>query len=75
MAVCLGISTTVEGVETQEQFAFTIAEGCDHVQGYLISRPLSAEDFKVFLEEREKGFLHGMQRFELHDINQLAAFP
>lgn len=40
MAKCLGMSTTVEGVETAEQFDFSVAAGCDTIQGYLISRPL-----------------------------------
>jgi diguanylate cyclase (GGDEF)-like protein len=40
MAKCLGMSTTVEGVETSEQFDFSVAAGCDTLQGYLISRPL-----------------------------------
>jgi diguanylate cyclase (GGDEF)-like protein len=40
MAKCLGMSTTVEGVETSEQLAFSVAAGCDMIQGYLISRPL-----------------------------------
>ena len=40
MAKCLGMSTTVEGVETAEQFDFSVAAGCDTIQGYLISRPV-----------------------------------
>ncbi|MES3097715.1 bifunctional diguanylate cyclase/phosphodiesterase [Sphingomonas aerolata] len=40
MAKCLGMTTTVEGVETQAQFAFSVDAGCDTLQGYLISRPL-----------------------------------
>ncbi len=51
MGACLGISTTVEGVETAEQLAFTTAQGCDHVQGYLVSRPLPAAAFTAFLNE------------------------
>ncbi len=34
MGSCLGMTTTVEGVETREQLAFTVAEGCTFVQGY-----------------------------------------
>ncbi|SFO42862.1 diguanylate cyclase (GGDEF) domain-containing protein [Sphingomonas sp. OK281] len=40
MGTCLGMSTTVEGVETLEQFDFSVAEGCATIQGYHISRPL-----------------------------------
>jgi EAL domain-containing protein (putative c-di-GMP-specific phosphodiesterase class I) len=31
-----------EGVETEEQLAFLHANGCDELQGYLISKPVSA---------------------------------
>jgi diguanylate cyclase (GGDEF)-like protein len=40
----VGMVTTVEGVETEEQFAYLKAEGCTEVQGYLISRPMPAGD-------------------------------
>ena len=55
---CLGMTTTVEGVETQEQQAFSIAEGCDNVQGYHVSRPLPAAAFATFRQEwgrRDRG--------------------
>lgn len=50
MGACLGISTTVEGVETNEQLAFSTAQGCDHIQGYHVSRPLPAAAFTAFLQ-------------------------
>ncbi|HVV94544.1 MAG TPA: EAL domain-containing protein [Hyphomicrobiales bacterium] len=40
----LGIPTTAEGVETEEQLRHVFAEGCTEVQGYLFSRPRPAED-------------------------------
>ena len=49
MGSCLGMSTTVEGVETCDQYNFSVAEGCDAIQGYLISRPLSKEGFSDLL--------------------------
>ena len=49
LGACLGMSTTVEGVETPEQFAFTAAEGCDQVQGYHVSRPLPHDRLLSFL--------------------------
>ncbi len=52
MGSCLGMTTTVEGVETAEQLAFTAAEGCTFVQGYLVSRPLPAIEFERFLTSR-----------------------
>ncbi|AOB33497.1 hypothetical protein AKI39_07235 [Bordetella sp. H567] len=45
----LGITTTVEGVETQAQLDVIHAEGFDEAQGYLFSRPLPASDIVEFL--------------------------
>ena len=50
MSACLGLTTAVEGVETPEQLAFTSSTGCDQLQGFLFSRPLSAEDFHRFIQ-------------------------
>ena len=49
MGACLGMTTTVEGVETAEQYAFVAAEKCEQVQGYHISRPLPYAEFINFL--------------------------
>jgi diguanylate cyclase (GGDEF)-like protein len=40
----LGMVTTAEGVETEEQLARVKSEGCGEVQGYLFSKPLPAKD-------------------------------
>ena len=37
------MKVTAEGVETPEQLAW-IRNGCDEAQGYLLSRPVGAED-------------------------------
>jgi diguanylate cyclase (GGDEF)-like protein/PAS domain S-box-containing protein len=44
----LGLRVVAEGVETEAQFAELRAEGCDEVQGYLLSRPLAAAEFESF---------------------------
>jgi len=49
MASSLGMHTIAEGVETAEQLAFLRLHGCDEVQGYYFSKPLSAEAFGEFL--------------------------
>jgi len=49
MAKCMGMATTVEGVETQAQFAFSVDAGCDTLQGYLISRPLPGAALASFV--------------------------
>jgi diguanylate cyclase (GGDEF)-like protein len=48
----LGISTTAEGVETDEQLALLRLEGCTEVQGYLFSPPRPAEDVESMLSKR-----------------------
>ena len=40
----LKLKAVAEGVETAAQADFLRAKGCDELQGYLISRPVSAED-------------------------------
>jgi diguanylate cyclase (GGDEF)-like protein len=49
----LGLRVVAEGVETEAQFAELSAEGCDEMQGYLLSRPLSAAELETFLSARE----------------------
>jgi EAL domain-containing protein (putative c-di-GMP-specific phosphodiesterase class I) len=45
MAHRLGIRVIAEGIETAQQQALLTDAGCDFGQGYLISRPISADDF------------------------------
>lgn len=46
MAQGMGLSTIAEGVETPEQLSILKELGCDAVQGFLLSRPLTAKDFE-----------------------------
>jgi EAL domain-containing protein (putative c-di-GMP-specific phosphodiesterase class I) len=41
MAKGLGVKVCAEGVENWEQFNYLKAADCDHVQGYLFSKPCS----------------------------------
>jgi diguanylate cyclase (GGDEF)-like protein/PAS domain S-box-containing protein len=50
----LGIATTAEGVETDEQLAILRAERCNEVQGYLFSRPCPAGDIPELLKSFAK---------------------
>ena len=43
LGMSLGLRTTAEGVETEAQSVFIVGEGCDQLQGYLISRPVPLE--------------------------------
>ena len=47
----LGLHVIAEGVETQQQRDFLCNIGCQAYQGYLFSRPLSAEDFAAYLQQ------------------------
>jgi len=50
MANGLGMATTAEGVETEEQRAAVLSEGCSEMQGYLFSRALPASELeRLFL--------------------------
>lgn len=48
MARKLGLKVIAEGIETSGQFRFLLDIECNEAQGYLISQPLSAEDFARF---------------------------
>lgn len=53
MAHGLSMDVIAEGVETKEQLDFLNAHGCDIVQGFWFSRPLSALDMKeLFLKKQ-----------------------
>ncbi|MEV6637480.1 EAL domain-containing protein [Actinoplanes sp. NPDC051470] len=41
----LDLQVVAEGVEDQETYAYLATEGCDVVQGYLLSRPLPPDQF------------------------------
>ncbi|HEX5182066.1 MAG TPA: EAL domain-containing protein [Allosphingosinicella sp.] len=46
----LGMKTTAEGVETEEQLRILTEEGCAEVQGYHVSRPVPARKVPGLLE-------------------------
>jgi diguanylate cyclase (GGDEF)-like protein len=52
MARSLGLSVTAEGIETQAQQIWMQHLGCDSAQGFLLARPMSAEDFMNFFANR-----------------------
>ncbi|MDG0060806.1 MULTISPECIES: EAL domain-containing protein [Priestia] len=43
----LKLQVIAEGVEEEYQKAFLMENGCDHMQGYLFSKPLAAKDFEA----------------------------
>ncbi len=48
----LGLVVVAEGVETEQQRAILLNQGCDFAQGYLFSPPLPAADFIEWLAHR-----------------------
>jgi len=52
MAHSLGLQTIAEGVETLGQLEYLREQGCDEVQGYYYSRPVTADEFKLFMEKK-----------------------
>jgi len=52
----LNIKVVAEGVETIEQLLFLKEADCNFAQGYFISRPLSAEDFALWLAAKTRCF-------------------
>jgi diguanylate cyclase (GGDEF)-like protein len=50
----LGMSTTAEGVETEEQLAAVREQGCDEVQGFYFSPPLRPEAVQALLLNEAK---------------------
>jgi len=49
MAHKLGIKVIAEGIETEQQRALLAEAGCDYGQGYLFSKPVSADEFTQLL--------------------------
>jgi len=54
LAKSLSISIIAEGVETAEQETFLRDIRCESMQGFLISKPVSADDFTRLLENNQK---------------------
>ena len=50
----LGMQVIAEGVETAEQEAYIISEGCHEGQGYHYSKPLPARELAAYLKQAER---------------------
>lgn len=50
----LGMQVIAEGVETAEQEAYIISEGCHEGQGYLYSKPLPSRELSAYLKQAQR---------------------
>lgn len=57
MAHKLGLKVIAEGVETEHQLQLLTQAGCDYLQGYLFSKPISAGNFEQMLLSYEPRIL------------------
>lgn len=53
MARAKGLEITAEGVETTEQKELLSALGCDHLQGFLLSRPLTVGELDALRSKKD----------------------
>src|SRR5207249_7324889 len=51
MGHSLGLNVVAEGVETIDQLACLHALGCEEVQGFLLARPMPAEQLEALLDD------------------------
>jgi c-di-GMP phosphodiesterase len=50
----LGMQVIAEGVETAEQEAYIISEGCHEGQGYFYSKPLPTRELSAYLKQAQR---------------------
>lgn len=49
----LGCETVAEGVETIEQLSYLQAIKCDHIQGFLLGKPMPGKEIELLLEKMD----------------------
>ncbi|AOY99250.1 hypothetical protein BKK81_08240 [Cupriavidus sp. USMAHM13] len=66
----LQMEVVAEGVETGSQLDTLTSVGCDEVQGFLLSRPLSVAAFRQHLRERH-GAAHAAGATDVTDVGRM----
>ncbi len=74
LGASMGVVTTAEGVETQEQLDALRGQGCAEIQGYFISRPAPAADIARLLGV-ERAVAAGASVAVLETTEKAAAVP
>jgi EAL domain-containing protein (putative c-di-GMP-specific phosphodiesterase class I)/ActR/RegA family two-component response regulator len=59
MGRALDMRVVAEGAETQDDWDLVTASGCDELQGYVISKPMPAEDFINWKRNWETNLMNG----------------
>ena len=62
IAAYLRVPVIAEGVETEEQLRTLRLLGCDIVQGYYFSKPVTAKDFEAFILQKKEADLAARQK-------------
>jgi diguanylate cyclase (GGDEF)-like protein/PAS domain S-box-containing protein len=57
----LGLDVVAEGVESREQRDFLVAQGCDLIQGYLFSQPLTSNGIVEYCQIYRDSLTHGLE--------------
>lgn len=53
MAHHLGKTVCAEGVENDMQYQFLEAAGCDELQGFFLSKPITAKEFETYFQTKQ----------------------
>ncbi len=56
LAKNLNMQVTAEGVETEEQLARIRDLDCEHIQGFLFSKPLNSKGIEILLQQVDKSY-------------------
>ncbi len=67
MAHKLGLKVIAEGVETEQQRQLLQQIACDFGQGYLFAQPLTADDFSLLLNARNRPLPTALHRENMLD--------
>ena len=76
MAASLHLNVLAEGVETEEQLSFLRAQGCNEIQGFSFSKPLTAAEFeKLLVDGRQMRLLQGLSGYYVNMVNTTPQLP